>query len=421
MKKRIVSFAIALSLCFSLSSVAFAVSQNNPFTDVAETDYYYEAVMWALENNVTSGTSATTFSPMSTCTRGQVVTFLWRAAGSPEPKAAVNPFNDVSTSDYYSKSVLWAVEQGITSGTSATTFSPSNTCTNAQVITFLWRAEGSPSASGNSALANSYGNSYYTNAVAWADTCGVLAGTSAEFSADSACPRSNIVSYLYAVFNDSNAPAGDVESIPATSIRLSQSSATLKVGDTLQLNAIVSPENANTNNTVKWSCTDRSAKPTDVVTVSPTGLVTALREGIATVWAELPDWTMDMCTINVSESTVEITLRNSLPQKAGMFMPNGSLLSEFEITDFKYDVQRSFDGTYRATIYFSGRKTYDSTGDSRRSACFIHWQLLTMSGELVQSGSVTTDTIKSGENFANAHEPIYNLQPGNYVLEISYS
>ena len=116
-----------------------APAGENPFTDVAESAYYHDAVLWAVEKGITSGTSATTFSPNNPCTRAQAVTFLWRAAGSPEPGIAENPFVDVSADAYYYKAVLWAVEKGITSGTSATTFSPNATCSRAQIVTFLWR------------------------------------------------------------------------------------------------------------------------------------------------------------------------------------------------------------------------------------------------------------------------------------------
>ena len=112
----------------------------NPFTDVSATAYYYKPVLWAVQNGVTSGTSATTFSPGKPCTRGQVVTFLWRAEGEPEPAADETPFTDVQMNAYYYKAVLWAVENGVTQGTSATKFSPNATCTRAQVVTFLYRA-----------------------------------------------------------------------------------------------------------------------------------------------------------------------------------------------------------------------------------------------------------------------------------------
>ena len=111
------------------------------FTDVAEGEYYYDAVAWAVANKITAGTSATTFSPNDGCTRGQVVTFLWRSAGEPEPTSSTNPFKDVKADDYFYKAVLWAVEKGITMGTDKTHFSPDDTCTRAQVVTFMFRGK----------------------------------------------------------------------------------------------------------------------------------------------------------------------------------------------------------------------------------------------------------------------------------------
>ena len=193
MKKRIVSLFLCMLLVLSMGTTAFAASQ---FSDVSKQDYFYEPVKWALENEITSGTSATTFSPYATCTRGQVATFLWRLNGKPEPKTTNNPFVDVKESDYFYKAVLWAVEEGITAGTSATTFSPSNNCTYAQVITFLWRAEEEPFVE-NAAISNLYGDVYYKNAVAWADANGVLSGSANLFVPNNDCPRADIVTYMY--------------------------------------------------------------------------------------------------------------------------------------------------------------------------------------------------------------------------------
>lgn len=167
------------------------------FVDVPTGAYYYDAVTWAVENGVTSGTSATTFSPNNSCTRAQMVTFLWRAAGSPRPESTVNPFTDVSTSAYYYNAVLWAAEQGITNGTSATTFSPDATVTRGQTVTFLWRNAGSPAASGSS-FTDVASDAYYATAVAWAAGEGITSGTSATtFSPDNDCTRGQIVTFLW--------------------------------------------------------------------------------------------------------------------------------------------------------------------------------------------------------------------------------
>ena len=115
-----------------------------PFTDIPSGDFYYDAVKWAYENKVASGMTTTTFGPNSTTTRGQVVTFLWRAMGSPEPETKSNPFKDVKSSNYYYKAVLWAVENGITSGTTPNKFSPDSNCTNAHILAFIYRLLGEP-------------------------------------------------------------------------------------------------------------------------------------------------------------------------------------------------------------------------------------------------------------------------------------
>ena len=168
------------------------------FNDVKPGDYFYDAVNWAVEKGITTGTSATTFSPNASCTRAQIVTFLWRASGSPEPKTASNPFTDVAANAYYCKAVLWAVENGITTGTSATTFSPDAPCTRAQGVTFLWRANGSKTASAAASFTDVASDVYYAPAVAWAAEQNVTGGVgNGLFSPDTTCTRAQIVSMLY--------------------------------------------------------------------------------------------------------------------------------------------------------------------------------------------------------------------------------
>ena len=175
----------------------FVKKSAQTFVDVPENAYYAPAVNWAVEKGVTEGTSATTFSPDAACTRAQIVTFLYRAAGSPAVKSTVNPFTDVTASDYYYNAVLWAVENGITTGTSETTFSPNESCTRAQCVTFLYRAVGS-AATAKASFTDVSADAYYAPAVNWAVEKGVTEGTSATtFSPDAACTRAQIVTFLY--------------------------------------------------------------------------------------------------------------------------------------------------------------------------------------------------------------------------------
>ena len=177
---------------------AAAPASENPFTDVPSGAYYEDSVIWAVKEDITSGTSATTFNPDGSCTRAQAVTFLWRAAGSPEPKSAAMPLTDVPAGSYFEKAVLWAVENGITKGTSDTTFGPDASCTRAQIVTFLWRAGGSPAVSGNSAFSDVASDAYYAAAVAWAEKNGVTGGIGGGlFGSDNTCTRAQIVTFLH--------------------------------------------------------------------------------------------------------------------------------------------------------------------------------------------------------------------------------
>lgn len=190
---RIVSAILAiviLAAALPISAVQSAQSVQNPFEDVSPNEYYYDAVIWAYEEGITTGTTETRFAPAATCTRGQVVTFLWRVMGEPEAQSTKNPFKDVKDSDYFYKAVLWAIERGITNGTSDTLFSPDVTCTNAHIITFIWRAMGKPNETGR--------GEWFADAIAWAKDGGLIDGTYYdEFKPNDQCPRANVVTYLY--------------------------------------------------------------------------------------------------------------------------------------------------------------------------------------------------------------------------------
>ena len=179
------------------SFVKQAEEPSRVFVDVKTGDYFYDAVQWAVEKGITNGTSAETFSPEDPCTRAQIVTFLWRAAGSPVVNYAMD-LSDVAGDAYYAEAVRWALSEGITTGTSADQFSPDATCTREQAVTFLYRAAGSPAVSGESAFEDVGADAYYARAVAWAAQNGVTNGISqALFGTGSDCTRAQIVTFLY--------------------------------------------------------------------------------------------------------------------------------------------------------------------------------------------------------------------------------
>ena len=182
--------------------VIFMKANGNPqtgvFVDVATGSYYEDAVDWAVENGITKGTDDTHFSPDGICTRAQAVTFLWRTAGSPASKTSTMPFTDVPVGSYYYDAVLWAVENGITKGTSDTTFSPNMTCTRAQIVAFLWRSEKSPAAGTANPFADVKSTAYYAGAVLWAVREDITKGTTnTTFSPDADCTRAQIVTFLW--------------------------------------------------------------------------------------------------------------------------------------------------------------------------------------------------------------------------------
>ena len=182
--------------------VIFMKANGNPqtgvFVDVATGSYYEDAVDWAVENGITQGTDDSHFSPDGICTRAQAVTFLWRAAGSPNPETRAMPFTDVPVGSYYYDAVLWAVENGITKGTSDTTFSPNMTCTRAQIVAFLWRSEKSPAAGTANPFADVKSTAYYADAVLWAVKENITKGTTnTTFSPDADCTRAQIVTFLW--------------------------------------------------------------------------------------------------------------------------------------------------------------------------------------------------------------------------------
>ena len=166
------------------------------FTDVKTGDYFAEPVLWAVEKGITAGTSATTFSPNQDCSVAQILTFLWRANGSPKPTGS-NPFSDVKSGDYYAEAAVWAYEKGMVSGS---TFGGNTPCTRSMAVTYMWKAAGSPNA-GKSGFTDVPANANYAGAVAWAVEQGITSGTgNGQFSPASTCTRGQIVTFLYRAF-----------------------------------------------------------------------------------------------------------------------------------------------------------------------------------------------------------------------------
>ena len=208
MIRRILIICLAVTLFAVQSPMTSYSAELISFTDVPNDTYYYNPILWATRNNITTGTSEYTFSPEAACTRGQIVTFLWRAAGSPEPASSVMSFGDVGESDFYYKAVLWAVENGITNGYGgADIFAPDVTCTRGQVVTMLNRYLGGKATNTENPFDDVKEDAFYYDAVLWAAENGITTGTSATtFEPDATCTRGQIITFLWrAIVSDVNA------------------------------------------------------------------------------------------------------------------------------------------------------------------------------------------------------------------------
>ena len=189
-----------VQLAYPEASIAIGSPSANPFADVAEGSYYYDAVIWAVNHDpqITTGMDDTHFVPNADCTRGQVVTFLWRAVGKPEPKTTSCAFTDVSPEKYYYKAVLWAAETGVTTGVTSTAFDPNGTCTRGQVVTFLYRAKKAAPVSGGSSFPDVPAGAYFAQPVQWAVANGITNGMgNGLFAPNRTCTRAQIVTFLH--------------------------------------------------------------------------------------------------------------------------------------------------------------------------------------------------------------------------------
>ena len=274
------------------------LQNSSPFVDVNETHYFYESVLWAVEKGITSGISATEFGPALTCSRAEVVTFLWRYAGSPAPKSTRNPFKDVGVGLWYSNAVLWAVEQGITAGVSTTEFAPGQPCNRAQVVTFLWRFMQQPEPTrADKIFTDVESGSWYEKPVLWAQERGITAGTSANtFSPAAVCQRAQVVTFLYRT--DAPPPAETEPTKPAVgelNIKTSPGT-TIYVGESLQIEYTYTGDKS----ALTWKSND-----TSILTVNNSGKVTGVGVGETRVAVYHGDTMVGRIRLVVEEKVVE--------------------------------------------------------------------------------------------------------------------
>ena len=209
--------ALLMAFCVLVSLCPAVFAAESPFIDVTITDWYYSSVLWAKENGITGGKTADTFAPNEGCTRAQVVTFLWAANGKPELLAAESPFTDVSPDDWYYKPVIWAVKQGITKGISDTEFGPEQTCTRAQIVTFLYAAKGRPAVTGSSSFSDVADSDWYAKPVIWALQKNITSGIGdGRFGPDDTCTRAQVVTFLSKAYgkNTGHLPLPTITLIP---------------------------------------------------------------------------------------------------------------------------------------------------------------------------------------------------------------
>ena len=246
--KKLIALLLTLAMLLSIVPAAAAAS----FTDVKAGAFYAEAVDWAVANGVTAGTSATTFSPDNTCSRGEVVTFLWRAMGKPAPSNTDNPFSDVPEGRFYTTPVLWALEQGVTSGTSATTFTPDKACTRGEVVTFLWRAMGKPTPTTTDIpFSDVTEGRFYAQAVLWAVENNITTGIgNGKFGPDLTCTRGQVVTFLYRAVKSS----GGGETTEPLKITRQPESVTCSSGEVVSFTLKV--EGGKAPYTYQWRYTD---------------------------------------------------------------------------------------------------------------------------------------------------------------------
>ena len=365
---------LCLILALVLSILPASVLAVGQFADVKGTDYFYVPVLWAAEQGITTGVSATSFAPEEECTRAQIVTFLWRYNGMPEPKTAKSPFTDVKKSDYFYKAVLWAVEQGITTGTSKTAFSPEDTCTRAQAATFLYRSHGNfENIELSSPFVDIKKGEYYYNPVLWAVKNEITNGTSnTTFSPEDNCTRAQIVTFLYRY--ECNLAHG-------YTLKLEKTNLELELGDTYTMTYKYTG-----TKTLTWSSSN-----TAVCTVS-NGIITAKSAGTANITLTDGDKSAQ-CKVTVKAKEINVTLditeSNKTVYVGDSFMLTYKYTGNKTLTWSSSDSSvATVDNNGNVTAKKAGTTTIKVTDGSKSDTCAI-----TVKGK--ESSDVGTLTINT--------------------------
>ena len=329
------------------------------FTDVQDSSkYYYVPVYWAVSHSITGGTSETTFTPSQGCTRAQIVTFLWAAAGRPEVNTS-NPFTDISSSNYYYKAVLWAVNKGITTGTTSTTFSPKKVCTRAQAMTFIWKYLGSPSVNTSLKFKDISSDKYYCNAVKWAVANGVTGGTTATtFSPNNTCTRAQIVTFLYNGLLDKANASDLADESPAGKVTISEingSAGTFKI----TASGVTTASGVMSVSVPVWSASDKSdinwyklTKTSDGV-YEATGNISNHLYNFGTYNYELYIFSGSENKINVDSGTFSIAANNYLSASDAGSKKFTLKLQGASTSSVQFKVWSSANGT-DDVIWYSG-------------------------------------------------------------------
>lgn len=383
------------------------------FSDVDTTSWYSSDVEAAYKYGLMQGSSSTQFNPNGNITIAEAIVLSSRLRSI----YYNDGYNFTQGTPWYDTYVQYSIANGIIEDG---TFSNYNTmATRAQFATILSAAfpdEALQVINDITDIPDLDSSLSYAPPIYKLYNAGILTGNDAygTFTPEASITRSSVAAIVARMAVPSLRKKVTLEKKPvaATDIILSETEITLEVGDTFQLEATVVPENA-TNKTVTWIAND------DSISVSPTGLVTAISPTATYVIARAGSEVSDICFIIVKKPTVKINLVDNLPMKLHEYDWHNNVESSWLVNDFRYEVDENYDGTYDVDFYFSGEKTYDARGSRQGATCKISWQLFDENGYVVDSGTCYSPSVRTGEKFRDASEYLYWLDGGTYTLELS--